>query len=136
MQFSFDTLKVADGEASVNLFLMPPVDPIFSTSIAFHLNYSNFTADNLDLSTRYLTAAGDSIYAALPSDRSIATYASPSGGTMTFGGSPVSIMLLSYNNSFGTSLHFDPRFRGGLSEDRWNDGIHGSTRSSDLQETA
>lgn len=126
VQFSIDTLSVANGEASVTLFLMPPVDPVFSASIAFHLNHSHFTADNLDLSTRYLTAAGDSIYAALPSDRSIATYASPSGGTMTFGGSPVSVLYLSYNNSFGTSLHFDPRFRGGLSEDRWNDGIHGS----------
>jgi len=124
VQLSIDTVSLTDGECSLNLFLMPPIDPVYSASIAFHLSYSD--PAYLDLTTRYMTAAGDSIYPSLPSDRSIATHVSPNGGTMIFGGLPVSIMHLSYNNSFGPSLHFDPRFRGGLSEDRLSDVIHGS----------
>jgi hypothetical protein len=50
-----------------------------------------------------------------------------SGATMTFGGSPVFLLMVWYNNTFGTnSLHFRTLFRGMLREDLNNDVNNGT----------
>ena len=52
-----------------------------------------------------------------------------SGSTMTFGGSPTYLLIVWYNNTFGTnSMHFRTLFRGMLREDRYSD-ISGGTYS-------
>jgi subtilisin family serine protease len=121
VQVSADTLDVQDDEVSIRLALMSPPDLTHFASIAFHTIARDLASLYLDSSTRYFSTVGDSIMVGFPSQRSLVSYASPSGDTLTFGGAPVHILNLGYNNSFGTSVHFDSRFRGSLSEDRFAD---------------
>ncbi|MFA6468442.1 MAG: S8 family serine peptidase [Bacteroidota bacterium] len=119
--FSGDTLDVPDGTISFDLHLMKQIDPVYSSSVAFHTNSSFATDFYLDMSTRYLSVMNDSLLMGFLSQDGPATYKSPNGGTVKFGEAPVHIMNLSYNNSFGPSIHFHPMFVGGLGEMRYSD---------------
>ncbi|MCC6396907.1 MAG: S8 family serine peptidase [Bacteroidetes bacterium] len=121
IQVSADTLDVQHDEISIRLALMQPANLAYFASIAFHTIARDLGSLYLDSSTRYFSAVGDSIMVGLPSQRSLVSYALPSGDTLTFGGAPVHVVNIGYNNSFGTSVHFDSRFRGSMSEDRFAD---------------
>ncbi|MFA6457513.1 MAG: S8 family serine peptidase [Bacteroidota bacterium] len=116
-----DTLDVPDGMTSFDLYLMKPVDPIYTTSVAFHTNSTFATDFYLDMSTRYLSVVNDSVLMGFPSQNWLTAYKSPSGGTVRFGEAPIHILNLSYNNSFGPSIHFSPMFFGSLGENRYSD---------------
>ncbi len=121
-----DTVQTPMEEFSFDLYMMRPKDPVFASSIGFHTN-SSYKADyNLDMSTRYFSIIRDSVMHGLPSQDRPTTHRSPSGGTMRFGESPVYIHNASYNNSFGSSIHFNPLFLGALSEIRYHDIITGT----------
>jgi hypothetical protein len=121
-----DTLDVPQGDAWFDLYMMKTVDPSYSASIGFHTNSSYLTNTYLDMSTRYFSIVNDSIMTGLPSQELETTYKSPNGGTMEFGAAPVYVSNLSYNNSFGTSVHFAPYFHGSLFEHRFSDINNGS----------
>lgn len=126
VQIGVDTLDAAGGDASISVALMQPLDPVYSASVAFHVNANDLSTDYLDYSTRYLSVTGDSVMVSLPSQRSPASYVSPDGGVIIFGSGPVHVLNPSYNNSQGTSIQFDPRFRGNVLEDRYTDARVGS----------
>jgi hypothetical protein len=77
---------------------------------------------SLDYEFPFIMPYGDSIVA---TPREFVTPAVPrfeSGSTMTFGGSPTYLLIVWYNNTFGTnSMHFRTLFRGMLREDRNSD---------------
>lgn len=126
IQLGIDTLDAPDGETGFNLEIMQPVPQDQFTSVAFHVNASDVAVNSLDYSTRYFSVVGDSVMASFPGQRTAVSHLSPPGGTMRFGGGPVHILNLSYNNSFGTSVHFQPLFRGSLLEDRYTDYTSGT----------
>jgi subtilisin family serine protease len=125
IQLGIDTLESAGGQASLELALMKPEDPVYFASVGFYVNAGDLSQDYLDYSTRYFSAPGDSVMLSLPSQRSLVAPISPDGGTMTLGSGPVHILNLSYNNLVGPSIQFDPRFRGGLLEERYTDAVLG-----------
>lgn len=116
-----DTINVVNGEHTIDLYLMPGVDPVRSASVAFHTNSSYAENSSLDMSTRYLSVLNDSIMLGLPSQRIATSYLSAAGATLTFGEAPVFVTNLSYNNSFGPSIHFSPFYFGSLFENRYSD---------------
>ncbi|NUN68393.1 MAG: S8 family serine peptidase [Bacteroidetes bacterium] len=116
-----DTINVPTGDHTVDLFLMPGADPVHSASVAFHTNSSYDKNTYLDMSTRYLSVVNDSLMLGLPSQRLATSYLSPAGATLTFGDAPVFVTNLSYNNSFGPSIHFNPIYFGSLFEFRYAD---------------
>jgi len=73
------------------------------------------------MSTRYFSAVNDSIMLGFPSQRMATSYLSPAGATLHFGDAPVFVTNLSYNNSFGTTIHFSPYYFGSLFEFRFSD---------------
>ena len=126
VQVSTDTVDAVNHEVRMDLALMAPADPVYSSSLAFHVNASDLATDILDYSTRYFSVVADSIINAFPSQRSSAISMFPDGGTMTFGGGPVHTLSLSYNNLTGPSMQFDPHFRGSMLEERYSDGRNGT----------
>lgn len=116
-----DTLNVTNNKIEFDLYMMKPVDATFGASVAFHTNSSYATDYLLDISTRYFSIVNDSLLLGFPSQNWITAYKSASGDTMRFGESPIHILNLSYNNSFGTSIHFNPLFFGNLFEARYDD---------------
>lgn len=126
VQVAIDTVDAQGGVVPVQLAVMAPVDDGFFVAPALYVNAGDIAADRVDYATRYFSVVGDSIVASLPSQVTYATYRSPDGGEMTFGGGPVHIINLTYNNAVGTSLFFDPHFRGGLLEERYTDVMMGS----------
>ncbi len=121
-----DTLAVSGDTASFDMYLMKSSDSTASISPAFYIDYSNLATDFVDYSTRYFSIVNDSVMANLPSQNSLTAYKSPDGGEMFFGSSPVHLLNLTYNNEFGTSIHFSPHFLGGLNEERYADYDFGS----------
>jgi subtilisin family serine protease len=126
IQVAIDTMDVGTGEASITLAEMKRIDTTFTTGIAFYVNAGDLSSDFLDYSTRYFTVPGDSLLVGLPSQQSLTSYRSPDGGTLTFGGGPVHIIDLSFNNGLANSIIFRLVFRGNLSEDRYTDVNHGT----------
>jgi hypothetical protein len=125
-QIGIDTLDVPHGATEFDLYLMKEKDPKYSTSIAFHTNSSYQDNYNLDMSTRYLSVVNDSVMMGLPSQELMTTVKSPAGAMLHFGSAPIYVSNLSYNNSFGTSIHFSPFFHGSLFEQRFSDINHGT----------
>jgi hypothetical protein len=126
IQVGTDTLNVPQGEAAFDLYLMNEADPKYSTAIAFHTNSSYLQNYYLDMSTRYLSVVNDSVMMGLPSQELATSYKSPAGAPLHFGAAPIYVANLSYNNSFGPSIHFSPYFHGSLFEQRFSDINHGT----------
>jgi len=117
-----DTVNVSNNLAAFDLYMMKQMDTTYGSSIAFHTNSSYATDDILDMSTRYLTVFNDSVMIGFPAQADLLTTLKfASGDTMRFGESPIHLVNVSYNNSFGTSIHFRPLFFGSLFEMRFND---------------
>ncbi|MFA6609159.1 MAG: T9SS type A sorting domain-containing protein, partial [Candidatus Paceibacterota bacterium] len=117
-----DTVNVSNKVATFDLYMMKHLDTTFGSSIAFHTNSSYATDGPLDMSTRYVTVFNDSIMLGFPPQADwLTTLKFASGDTMRFGESPIFLTNVSYNNSFGTSIHFRPLFFGSLFEMRFND---------------
>lgn len=115
-----DTLNVTNNKVEFDLYMMKSVDATFGSSVSFHTNSSYATDYLLDMSTRYFSIINDSVLLGFPSQNWITAYKSPSGDTLRFGESPIHILNLSYNNSFGPSIHFNPLFFGSLFEARYD----------------
>ncbi|MGE5315516.1 MAG: S8 family serine peptidase [Acidobacteriota bacterium] len=122
-QVAVDTVDASDGSAEVALHLMKPVDPVYGSSIRFHVNHSDLSRDVVDYASPHFSIVNDSVLSGLVTGRTIASFCSPSGGTTTLGAGPVSILNRSYNNASGTSIQFDPIFRGPVSENRYGDVV-------------
>ncbi len=88
VQIDHDTVDVNGGEIHLRLSIMESGDPAHHAALAFHINASDLSTDNLDYSTRYITATHDSIIASLPTQRSPIVSAFPHDGTMRFGRGP------------------------------------------------
>ncbi|MFA5833792.1 MAG: S8 family serine peptidase [Bacteroidota bacterium] len=117
-----DTVNVMNKVAIFDLFLMKQIDSTFGASVAFYTNNTYKTDDLLDMATRYFTIFNDSIMLGFPAQANwLTTHKSASGDTMRFGESPVRLLNVSYNNSFGPSIHFNPLFFGSLFEQRYSD---------------
>ncbi len=101
--------------------------PTEDAALKFYTSYSDVQKLSLDYDSPFIMPYKDSIVAV---PRELVTPAVPrfeSGATMTFGGSPVFLMMLWYNNQFGiNSLHFRTLFRGMLREDRNIDANNGT----------
>ena len=126
IQVGVDTVDVASGVASIQLAVMKPVDSLFTAAIAFYVNAGDPSKDFVDYSTRYFTTVGESLRIGLPSQPLLTSYKSPNLGELTFGGSPVHVVDVSFNNILGTSIAFRPIFRGNLFEERYTDLDHGT----------
>ncbi len=116
-----DTIPALNEQFSFDLYLMKQKDAVFGNSVGFHTNNTYAKDFLLDMSTRYFSIVNDSVMHNHATQNWFTSYRSPSGGTMRFGESPVYVLNLSYNNSFGTSIHFNPIYHGGLGEQRFAD---------------
>ena len=123
-----DTVQIVDTKTAFDFYMMKPADIRFRTSVRFALNYSDLSNDFADYATQYFSIINDSLFNGFIPNVFTSSYRSPNNGTMTFGTSPVYIMNLSYNNSFGSSILFNPIFFGALNEERYADGAKGIYR--------
>ncbi|HVO75779.1 MAG TPA: S8 family serine peptidase [Ignavibacteriaceae bacterium] len=124
--FDPDTIAVEGDEYTFTGYFGKSSIPSEDIAVKFYTSYSDLANFSLDYDSPYIMTYTDSV---ISSPRDLITPAIPrfeSGATMTFGGSPASLLMLWYNNSFGANtLHFRTLFRGMLNENRNDDAING-----------
>jgi hypothetical protein len=122
-----DTVAIAGDEyAFTGYFGTSPV-PLEDVAAMFYTSYSNAATLPLDYELPFIMPYQDSMVAVPRDQVSPAVPRFESGATMTFGGSPIYLYALWYNNSFGTNtLHFRTVFRGMLRETRDIDNMYGT----------
>ena len=123
----FDTVSVSGDSFLFTGFIGRSSLPLEDAAFSFLTLYSDIPGLKIDYESRIFMTLNDSI---IPTAREHVTPAilkSPSGGTVTLGDSPVHLLMLWYNNTFGpNSLHFQTIFRGALREDRYGDLNNGT----------
>jgi subtilisin family serine protease len=121
-----DTLTIAHDAYAFTGYFGKSSIPSRDIAARFLVSYAQ-PGISLDYEPPFIMPYRDSIVA---SPREFVTPAVPrfeSGASMTFGGSPVHLFMLWYNNTFGpNTLHFATLFRGMLREERNNDLNHGT----------
>ncbi|HEX9614359.1 MAG TPA: S8 family serine peptidase, partial [Bacteroidota bacterium] len=119
--FEGDTVDVIDGKVSIKGHFGRSSDPGFDAMVTLH-TLTDFSNTLLDYSTLPIMISQDSILATTRDNATSVTPRSPSGGYMTFGGPPVFLQALWYNNVFGSgTIHFGTSFRGMQREFRYKD---------------
>jgi hypothetical protein len=122
-----DTVSVSGDSFSFTGYIGRSSLLLEDAAFSFLTLYSDIPGLKIDYESRIFMTINDSI---IPTAREHVTPAilrSPSGGTVTLGGSPVHLLMLWYNNTFGAnSLHFQTIFRGALREDRYGDLNNGT----------
>jgi hypothetical protein len=122
-----ETVAVAGDEYAFTGYFGKSSIPSEDLAVKFLTNYADLGNPTVDYDGPFIMPYKDSIVA---TPREFVTPAIPrfeSGATMTFGGSPASLMVLWYNNTFGpNTLHFQTVFRGMLGENRNNDALAGT----------
>jgi hypothetical protein len=125
--FDVDTVAVAGDEYTFTGYFGKSFSSSEDIAVRWYTSYADVQNLSLDYESPYVMPYRDSI---VGSPREFVNPAVPrfeSGATMTFGGSPIFLMMLWYNNSFGpNTLHFRTLFRGMLREDRNNDVNNGT----------
>jgi hypothetical protein len=121
-----DTVTIAHDAYAFTGYFGKSSIPSRDIAARFLVSYAQ-PGISLDYEPPFIMPYRDSIVA---SPREFVTPAVPrfeSGASMTFGGSPVHLFMLWYNNTFGpNTLHFATLFRGMLREERNNDLNHGT----------
>ena len=124
--YDIDTVDITQNEFSYTGYFGKSSVPQEDIATKFYTSYSNLQNLSLDYDSPLIMPYQDSIIA---SDKNFVSPAIPrfeSGATMTFGGSPVHLFIIWYNNVFGNnSLHFRTLFRGMLNEVRNIDELYG-----------
>jgi hypothetical protein len=122
-----DTVTIDHDEYTFTGYFGKSSSTARDLAIRFYTSYSNPQTLPIDYESPVIMPYRDSIVAVA---REFVTPAVPrfaGGSTMTFGGSPPHLLMLWYNNTFGTNtLHFRTLFRGPLRESRNNDVAGGS----------
>ncbi len=124
--YEADTIAVTNGKASVKAWFGRSANPNFDALLTLH-TLTELGGSRPEYSTLPIMISQDSILAITRENATSVTPRSPSGGYLTFGGPPVFVQTLWYNNVFGAgSIHFFPTFRGMQREFRYSDVDFGS----------
>jgi hypothetical protein len=125
--FDMDTVSIDHDEYTFTGYFGKSSSATRDLAVRFYTSYSDPRTLPIDYESPVIMPYRDSIVAVA---REFVTPAVPrfaGGSTMSFGGSPPHLLMLWYNNTFGTNtLHFRTLFRGPLRESRNHDIAGGS----------
>lgn len=125
--YGIDTLDVSGNMVEFSGYFGEATQADADVSVGFFASYADVNRLSVDYETFQVMRDGSQFVPITKKYALASVPRYPSGSVMTYGGGPIQLLTVYFNNTFGPgTLHFDTRFRGMLREMRYRNVNYGT----------